>query len=66
MKNLYTLGMRSTQLGESLNNDLKEYLNSELYIIRFFGHFERVVQAKRERKKYSQSVSQDKSCHESR
>lgn len=56
MKNLYTLGMRSTQLSESLNNDLKEYLNSELYIIRFFGHFERVVQAKRERERNTVKV----------
>lgn len=30
MKNVYTLGMRSTQLSESLNKDLKEYLKRNL------------------------------------
>ncbi|XP_062208968.1 protein FAR1-RELATED SEQUENCE 5-like [Phragmites australis] len=49
MKDVYTLCMRSTQLSESLNSDMKEYLNSELNILRFFSHFERAVQAKRDK-----------------
>ena len=48
MKDAFTLGMRSTQLSESLNNDLKHHLKSDLDVIRFFKHFERVVQGKRD------------------
>jgi zinc finger SWIM domain-containing protein 3 len=48
MKNAFTLGMRSTQLSESLNNDLKHHLKSDLDIIRFFHHFERAVKVKRD------------------
>ncbi|KAM3240339.1 hypothetical protein ACQJBY_053800 [Aegilops geniculata] len=44
----FTLGMRSTQLSESLNSDLKHRLKSDLDVIRFFKHFERVVQGKRD------------------
>ncbi|XP_043694268.1 protein FAR1-RELATED SEQUENCE 5-like [Telopea speciosissima] len=47
MKNTFTLGMRSTQLSESLNSDMKDYLKSTLDIVQFFKHFERVVDAKR-------------------
>ncbi|XP_043714901.1 protein FAR1-RELATED SEQUENCE 5-like [Telopea speciosissima] len=47
MKNIFTLGMRSTQLSESLNSDMKDYLKSTLDIVQFFKHFERVVDAKR-------------------
>jgi zinc finger SWIM domain-containing protein 3 len=47
MKDVFTLGMRSTQLSESLNNDLKIHFKSDFDIIRFFNHFERVVQGKR-------------------
>jgi zinc finger SWIM domain-containing protein 3 len=35
MRDAFTLGMRSTQLSESLNNDLKHYLKSDLDIIHF-------------------------------
>jgi hypothetical protein len=35
MRDAFTLGMRSTQLCESLNNDLKHYLKSDLDIIHF-------------------------------
>jgi zinc finger SWIM domain-containing protein 3 len=48
MRNAYTLGMRSTQLSESLNSDLKNHLKSDLDILRFFKHLERVVQGKRD------------------
>jgi zinc finger SWIM domain-containing protein 3 len=47
MKDVFTLGTRSTQLSESLNSDLKDYLKSNLDIIRFLKQFERVVQGKR-------------------
>ncbi|WVZ59699.1 hypothetical protein U9M48_009809 [Paspalum notatum var. saurae] len=47
MKGVFTLGMRSTQLSESLNNDLKINFKSDLDLIRFFKHFKRVVQGKR-------------------
>ncbi|XP_043717891.1 protein FAR1-RELATED SEQUENCE 5-like [Telopea speciosissima] len=42
MKNTFTLGMRSTQLSESLNSDMKDYLKSTLDIVQFFKHFERM------------------------
>ena len=48
MRNAYTIGMRSTQLSESLNSDLKDHLKSDLDILRFFKHVERVVQGKRD------------------
>jgi zinc finger SWIM domain-containing protein 3 len=47
MKDVYTLGMRSTQLSESLNNNLKIHFKSDFNIIRFLKHFERVVEGKR-------------------
>ncbi|XP_010233013.1 protein FAR1-RELATED SEQUENCE 5-like [Brachypodium distachyon] len=48
MRDAFTLGMRSTQLSESLNNDLKHHLKANLDVIRFFKHFERAVQGKRD------------------
>jgi zinc finger SWIM domain-containing protein 3 len=47
MKEVFTLGMSSTQLSESLNNHLKIHFKSDFDMIRFFKHFERVVQEKR-------------------
>ncbi|XP_042482241.1 protein FAR1-RELATED SEQUENCE 5-like [Macadamia integrifolia] len=47
MKNTFTLGIRSTQLSESLNSDLKECLKSTLDVVQFFKHFERVLNQKR-------------------
>ncbi|GKA56505.1 FAR1-related sequence 5-like protein [Tanacetum coccineum] len=47
MKEVYTLGMRSIQLSESLNGDLKDYLKSDLDILHFFKNFERVIEDKR-------------------
>lgn len=49
MKNVFTLGMRSTQLSESLNKDMKDVLKCDLDIARFFTHFERVVASKRDK-----------------
>ena len=39
--------MRSTQLSESLNSDLKRHFKSDFDIIRFLKHFERDVEYKR-------------------
>ena len=49
MKDIFTLGMRSTQLSESLNNDLKIHFKSDFDMIRFF---KRVVQGKRNNTKF--------------
>ncbi|KAJ1699895.1 hypothetical protein LUZ63_008407 [Rhynchospora breviuscula] len=54
MKNALSLGMRSTQLSESINSDIKNYLNSDLDIIRFFKNFERIVDDKRHNEKCSE------------
>jgi hypothetical protein len=47
MKDVFTLGMRSTQLSKSFNNDLKIHFKSDFDIIRFLKHFERVVQGEK-------------------
>jgi zinc finger SWIM domain-containing protein 3 len=47
MRDIFTLGMRSTQLSESFNSDLKTHLKLDLDIIRFLKHFEKAVQIKR-------------------
>ncbi|KAJ4758874.1 Protein FAR1-RELATED SEQUENCE 5 [Rhynchospora pubera] len=49
MKNAYTLGIRSTQASESINSNLKNYLNCKLDVNRFLEQFERVLDAKREK-----------------
>ena len=46
MKNEFTLGIRNTQLSESLNGDLKDYLKSDLDVAEFFEHFDRVIEKK--------------------
>ncbi|XP_043721189.1 protein FAR1-RELATED SEQUENCE 5-like [Telopea speciosissima] len=47
MKYTFTLGVRSTQLSESINSDLKDYLKPTLDLVWFFKQFERVVEDKR-------------------
>ncbi|XP_073219773.1 protein FAR1-RELATED SEQUENCE 5-like [Cicer arietinum] len=47
MKEAFTLGMRSTQLSESLNAHFKSGMKPNVDIIQFFKHFERVVEEKR-------------------
>ncbi|KAJ3699710.1 hypothetical protein LUZ61_003415 [Rhynchospora tenuis] len=49
MKHAYTLGIRSTQASESINSNLKRYLNVKLDVNRFLEQFERVVDGKREK-----------------
>jgi zinc finger SWIM domain-containing protein 3 len=52
--NLFSLGVQSTQLSESLNKNLKNYLKSDMDIICFFKHFEIVVADKREKEVVSE------------
>jgi len=47
MRDVFSLGVRSTQLSESFNNALKNFLKSGFDIVRFLKHFERAVQEKR-------------------
>ncbi|KAK2358454.1 protein FAR1-RELATED SEQUENCE [Trifolium repens] len=47
VRKTFTAGMRSTQLSESFNADLKNHLKSDLNLVQFFTHFERVVNGKR-------------------
>ncbi|XP_042508608.1 protein FAR1-RELATED SEQUENCE 5-like [Macadamia integrifolia] len=47
MKKTFTIGMQSTQLSESLNGDLKDYLKVSLDVMQFLKHFEMVVNVKR-------------------
>jgi len=49
MRDVFSLGVRSTQLSESFNNALKNHLKSDFDIIRFLKHFERSVQEKRDK-----------------
>lgn len=43
----YTLGMRSTQLSESVNSYMKSCMKPHLNIVQFFKNFEQVVEEKR-------------------
>jgi zinc finger SWIM domain-containing protein 3 len=47
VRKTFIAGMRSTQLSESFNADLKNYLKSDLNLVQFFTHFKRAVNAKR-------------------
>jgi zinc finger SWIM domain-containing protein 3 len=60
MKDVFILGMRSAQLSESLNNDLKIHFKSDFDMIRFFKHFERVMQGKRNNELNSEFDSRKK------
>ncbi|KAG6437731.1 hypothetical protein SASPL_102657 [Salvia splendens] len=47
MNNAFTLGMRSTQLSESVNSSIKNCTKPNLNIEQFFKNFEQVVEEKR-------------------
>ncbi|XP_075660953.1 protein FAR1-RELATED SEQUENCE 1-like [Castanea sativa] len=47
VKMSFSVGMTTTQLSESINSDLKDYLQSDYDIVKFFIHFERLLDAKR-------------------
>ncbi|XP_075504354.1 protein FAR1-RELATED SEQUENCE 5-like [Primulina tabacum] len=46
MNKAFTLGMRSTQLSESVNSDIKSCMKPDLDIMQFFKHFEGVLEEK--------------------
>ena len=46
VKRTFTAGMKTTQLIESFNVDLKDCLHTDLNIVEFFTHFETVVNQK--------------------
>ena len=52
--------MRSTQLSESLNADLKNHLKSDLNLVQFFTHFERVVNGKQNNESKAEYESRHK------
>ena len=49
MRNIFSLGVRSTQLSESFNNALKNHLKLDFDIFQFLKYFERAVQEKGEK-----------------
>ncbi|KAK4564321.1 hypothetical protein RGQ29_006403 [Quercus rubra] len=48
VKRTFTTGMKTIQLSESFNADLKDCLHTDLNIVEFFTHFETVVNQKRD------------------
>ncbi|XP_060213351.1 protein FAR1-RELATED SEQUENCE 5-like [Lycium barbarum] len=46
-RNIFSAGMRSTQLSERFNGSLRGYLKSDLDIVQFLKHFQRSVDDKR-------------------
>nr|XP_051221593.1 protein FAR1-RELATED SEQUENCE 5-like [Lolium perenne] len=54
MRDVFSLGVRSTQLSESFNNALKIHLKSDFHIVRFLKHFERAVEVKRSKELQSE------------
>ncbi|XP_048535844.1 protein FAR1-RELATED SEQUENCE 5-like [Triticum urartu] len=52
MRDVFSLGVRSTQLSESFNNSLKNHLKSDFHIVRFLKHFERIVEQKRNKEHF--------------
>ena len=60
MLDVFSIGMRSTQLSESLNNALKGHLKSDLDIIRFLKRVEHVVQDKRDKELQAELESRKK------
>ncbi|XP_056687470.1 protein FAR-RED ELONGATED HYPOCOTYL 3-like [Spinacia oleracea] len=60
MTNVFSLGMRSTQLSESFNKDLKDYLKCTMDIMRFFKQFERVLGLKRQNEINNEFDSKEK------
>ena len=47
MRDVFSWGVRSTQLSESFNNAFKNHLKSYFHIVRFLMHFESTVEVKR-------------------
>ncbi|XP_058731890.1 protein FAR1-RELATED SEQUENCE 5-like [Vicia villosa] len=47
MKSTFTLGMQSTQFSESVNANIISFMKTDLDIIKFFEHFENIVEENR-------------------
>ncbi|XP_044332051.1 protein FAR1-RELATED SEQUENCE 5 [Triticum aestivum] len=60
MGDVFSLGVRSTQLSESFNNALKNHLKSDFHIVRFLKHFERTVEVKRRKELESEYEARKK------
>ena len=60
VRKTFTAGMRSTQLSESFNADLKNHLKSDLNLIQFFTHFKRAVNGKRNNEAEAEYESKNK------
>jgi zinc finger SWIM domain-containing protein 3 len=60
VKRTFTAGIRSTQLSERFNYDLKDCLHTDLNILEFFTHFERVVKQKRDKELEAEYNSRQK------
>jgi zinc finger SWIM domain-containing protein 3 len=60
MLGVFSIGMRSTQLSESLNNALKGHLKLDLDIIRFLKRVEHVFQDKRDKELQAEFESRKK------
>ena len=59
MKKVFTLGIQSTQLSKCLNSDVRKCLNPDVNIVRFFKHFEQVVEDKRYNELMSEFKARD-------
>jgi zinc finger SWIM domain-containing protein 3 len=59
-KRTFTARMRTTQLSERFNCDLKDCLHTDLNILEFFTHFERVVNQKRDKELEAEYNSRQK------
>ncbi|TXG69505.1 hypothetical protein EZV62_004440 [Acer yangbiense] len=59
VKQAWSAGMKSTQLSESFNASLKDYLKSDHNLPQFFMHFERMVNDKR----YKELEAEYDSCY---
>ena len=60
MRDVFSLGVRSTQLSESFNNASKNHLKSNFDVVRFLKHFERTVEDKRAKELISEFEARKK------
>ncbi|XP_044331085.1 protein FAR1-RELATED SEQUENCE 5 isoform X2 [Triticum aestivum] len=60
MRDVFSLGVRSTQLSESFNIALKNHLKSDFHIVRFLMHFERTMEVKRRKELESEFEARKK------
>jgi zinc finger SWIM domain-containing protein 3 len=60
VKRTFTAGIKSTQLSERFNCDLKDCLHTDINILEFFTNFERVVKQKRDKELEAEYNSRQK------